>query len=310
MSKPKRERVQLRPLNGIVLLDKASGVSSNTALQEVRFLFRAQKAGHTGALDPLASGMLPICFGEASKVAGYLLGEDKAYDVTAKLGVVTDTDDSDGVAIRERGVPALTFEQVQEALQPFIGHIAQRAPIYSALKQGGEPLYAKARRGEVVEAPVRQVFVRKIALLDVSGGMIKMRIECGSGTYIRSIVRDLGEALGCGAHVTALRRVWVTPFAEDQMMTVEQLKQGAEGDVGVLPLEVALAHWPKITLSGDEVRDLSHGKRVKAATGLSPETRLLQTADGTALGFVDITEEGEIRGKRMFSWIQDPKFHG
>lgn len=309
MSKPKRERVQLRPLNGIVLLDKASGVSSNTALQEVRFLFRAQKAGHTGALDPLASGMLPICFGEASKVAGYLLGEDKAYDVTAKLGAVTDTDDSDGVVIRKRAVPSLSFEQVQQALLPFVGHIAQRAPIYSALKQGGEPLYAKARRGEVVEAPVRQVFVRRIDLLEVAGDVVKMRIECGSGTYIRSIVRDLGETLGCGAHVTALRRLWVTPFTQEQMSTFAQLQTGAESDVGVLPLEVALAHWPKLTLSGAHVRDLSHGKRVKPDVALEHGTRLLETSGGTALGIVDITEEGEIRAKRMFSWVQNPQFH-
>lgn len=307
MSAAKRERVALRPVHGIVLLDKASGISSNTALQQVRFLFRALKAGHTGALDPLASGMLPICLGEASKVAGYLLGEDKAYEVTAKFGAVTDTDDSDGQIIRECPVPVLSREAIEAAVKPFIGEIRQRAPIYSALKQGGEPLYAKARRGETVEAPVRTVQVRDIEVLEVGADTLKLIVTCGSGTYIRSIVRDLGEALGSGAHVTALRRLWVAPFKPEQMHPFAQMQ--AADEAFILPIEAALSGWPKITLDGPQVRDLSHGKPVATALGGGEPLYVLQTAQGVALGLVTVSETGEVRAKRLFSWIQDPQFH-
>ena len=199
-------RLPLRSVDGLLLLDKPAGMSSNAALQRVRKHFRAEKAGHTGSLDPLATGLLPICFGEATKVAGLMLGARKAYDTEARLGVVTDTDDADGQVLREREVPLLDAHAVERVLKAYIGRISQRPPIYSALKQGGEPLYAKARRGEIVEVPEREVDVHALELLSINGTSLRLRITCGSGTYVRSLVRDIGEDLGCGGHVVALRR--------------------------------------------------------------------------------------------------------
>src|SRR5688572_24333118 len=207
-----RPRTVFRKLDGLLLLDKPQGLSSNQALQRVRHLFRADKGGHTGSLDPLATGLLPLCFGEATKIAGLLLGSAKAYETTAVLGLTTDTDDADGAPLLERPVPALDEAAIESALAPLRGPIRQRAPVYSALKQGGEPLYAKARRGEIIEAPERDVVVHRFELIERDGPRLRLHVECGSGTYVRSLVRDLGEALGCGAHVATLRRSWVDPF--------------------------------------------------------------------------------------------------
>src|SRR4249919_43449 len=223
MSRQKLPRTVFRQLDGILLLDKPAGLSSNEALQKVRHLFRAEKGGHTGSLDPLATGLLPVCFGEATKIAGHLLVNNKAYETVAKLGITTDTDDADGLTLRERDVPALTAAQLEQAICPLIGRISQRPPIYSALKQGGEPLYLKARRGESIDVPTREVDVQAIEILHFTGQEISLRVTCGSGTYVRSLVRDLGEALGCGAHVVSLRRLWVDPFHEPRMRTLAQL---------------------------------------------------------------------------------------
>lgn len=208
-----------RKLDGILLLDKPQGLSSNQALQRVRHLFRAEKAGHTGSLDPLATGLLPVCFGEATKIAGNLLGSRKAYDTVARLGIVTDTDDAEGQPLRERPVDRYDIATIDAALRGLTGRIQQVPPIFSALKRGGEPLYAKARRGEVIELESRPIDVHAFELLseqdllDGDAPQLRLHVECGSGTYVRSLVRDLGEALGCGAHVAELRRLWVDPSA-------------------------------------------------------------------------------------------------
>ncbi len=215
-----RPKIRFRPLDGILLLDKPAGMSSNAALQVARRLFRAEKGGHTGSLDPLATGLLPLCFGEATKLAGLLLGSDKAYEAGVVLGATTDTDDADGKVLLQRPVPRLDRAALEAVLARFTGTLQQRAPVYSALKQGGEPLYARARRGEVIEAPVREVVVRSIELLDCDAGQLRLRVTCGSGTYIRSLARDLGEVLGCGAHIASLRRLWVDPFRQPQMHTL------------------------------------------------------------------------------------------
>ena len=226
----KKPRTVFRALHGLLLLDKPAGLSSNQALQQARHLFRAEKAGHTGSLDPLATGLLPICFGEATKIAGLLLGSRKAYETVAVLGATTDTDDADGQVLLERPVPALDDATIEAALAPLRGAIRQRAPIYSALKQGGEPLYAKARRGEAIEAPERDVVVHDLRLLERDGPRLRLHVECGSGTYVRSLVRDLGETLGCGAHVAVLRRLWVDPFTQPRMFTLDELRALAERD--------------------------------------------------------------------------------
>jgi tRNA pseudouridine55 synthase len=305
----KRERTVFRPLDGILLLDKPPGMSSNQALQRVRHLFRAGKAGHTGSLDPLATGLLPVCFGEATKVAGYLLGNRKAYETTAVLGLTTDSDDADGAPLRERPVPSLSAADLEALLPRFIGRILQRPPIISALKQGGEPLYAKARRGETIEVPEREVEVDAIELLGFEGDRFRLRITCGSGTYIRSIVRDLGELLGCGAHVAELRRLWVDPFRGAQMHALAELqaRREAEGEAAIesllLPVEAGLADWPRLQLDAGQAAALCRGQEVRLGPpfGATREVLAVDSAD-RALGLVTVGDDGSVRVKRLFRW--------
>ena len=305
-----RPRTIFRPLDGLLLLDKPAGMSSNQALQRVRHLVRAEKGGHTGSLDPLATGLLPVCFGEATKIAGYLLGNRKAYETTARFGVVTDTDDADGLPLLTRLVPPIDAAMIHAATRPLVGRISQRPPIYSALKQGGEPLYAKARRGEVIEVPEREVEVDAIEVLEVAGDAARLRIACGSGTYVRSLVRDLGEALGCGAHVEVLRRTWVDPFRAPRMHTLEELValagQGeAALDACLLPVEAGLAGWPEAVLDADAARRIGQGQFVAVAA--PPGGVKISDANGRCLGLGEVDAEGVLRPKRLFNWasVQD-----
>ncbi|RDI99602.1 tRNA pseudouridine(55) synthase TruB [Dyella solisilvae] len=267
MSK-KKSRIRFRDLHGIVLLDKPLGLSSNEALQAVRKgIFRAEKGGHTGALDPLATGLLPLCFGEATKIAGMLLGSRKAYIAECRLGVTTTTADLEGEVVQQRPIPTLTDEAIEQALAKLRGRITQIPPAYSAIKQDGEPLYLKARRGEVVDVPAREVEVYELDLLSRSNDTLTFQVECGSGTYVRSLAVDLGEDLGCGAHLTALRRLWVEPFREPAMLTLDQLKElAAQGDeallTALLPVSAGLAGLPVVHL--DEARSLavSQGQQI------------------------------------------------
>jgi len=251
-----------RDLSGILLLDKPVGLSSNKALQKVRHLFEAKKAGHTGSLDPLATGLLPICFGEATKIAGYLLGSRKAYAAECRLGVTTTTDDAEGEVVQSRPVPMLSDVQMEAALATLRGRIVQTPPAYSAIKQGGVALYKRARRGEDVQAPAREVVVDRLELSAHTGDTLHLRIECGSGTYVRSLARDLGEHLGCGAHLTALRRLWVDPFREPAMYTLAQLEQicAASGIAGLdallLPLEQGLSELPALNVNDEQAAQL------------------------------------------------------
>ncbi|SJZ68074.1 tRNA pseudouridine(55) synthase TruB [Novilysobacter spongiicola] len=303
-----RPRTKFRSLDGLLLLDKPAGLSSNQALQRVRHLFRAEKGGHTGSLDPLATGLLPICFGEATKIAGLLLGASKAYETVAVLGLTTDTDDADGQVLREREIPQLDAAAIEAALVPLRGAIRQRAPIYSALKQGGEPLYAKARRGESIEAPEREVQVHSIELLERDGPRLRLHVECGSGTYIRSLVRDLGEALGCGAHVECLRRLWVDPFRGQPMFTIEALQalseQGGEALEGcLLPISAGLSDFPAVTLDGQQATRLSHGQSLQMPAPAEPcEPVAIYGPAGQVLGLGSMDGGGLLRPRRLFSW--------
>lgn len=300
-------RTVFRPLDGILLLDKPAGLSSNQALQRARHLYRAEKGGHTGALDPLATGLLPLCFGEATKIAGLLLGGRKAYEAEVVLGVVTDTDDADGQVLRERPVPALDRARVEAALAPFLGRIRQRPPIYSALKLGGEPLYAKARRGETIEVPEREIDIESIELRDLAGDRLRLAVTCGSGTYIRSLARDLGEALGCGGHIAVLRRTWVEPFTAPRMFTLDALQalagEGGEAalDALLLPVEAGLAHFPAVALDPAQARRIAQGQPVAVAG--PPETELnLTDLNGRSLGLGRRGEDGQVWPKRLFRW--------
>lgn len=301
-----RPRIQFRRLDGIVLLDKPAGMSSNTALQVARRLFRAEKGGHTGSLDPLATGLLPLCFGEATKIAGLLLGSAKAYDAEIVLGKTTDTDDADGVVLRERAVPSISREQLESALAGLTGRILQRAPIYSALKQGGEPLYVKARRGEAIEAPEREVHVQEIEILAHEGERLSLRVTCGSGTYIRSIARDLGEVLGCGAHITALRRLWVEPFMTPRMIGLDALREvaerGTEGDLQewLLPISDGLSGFGRVELDPGQATRFCLGQRLRNPEwpeGLAG----VFGQDGLPLGLGQVEADGRLSPQRRFN---------
>jgi tRNA pseudouridine55 synthase len=302
-----KAKTRFRPLDGILLLDKPQGLSSNQALQQARHLFRAEKGGHTGSLDPLATGLLPLCFGEATKIAGLLLGSAKAYETTAVLGLTTDTDDADGAPLLERPVPALDEAAIESALAPLRGPIRQRAPVYSALKQGGEPLYAKARRGEIIEAPERDVVVHRFELLERDGPRLRLHVECGSGTYVRSLVRDLGEALGCGAHVATLRRSWVDPFRESRMHTLDELRSlldtGGEQalEACLLPIEAGLAHFPRVELDAVATRRLGQGQGVDCAPGEEGPVAMFDSA-GRCLGIGQRTG-ARLAPQRLFRWV-------
>lgn len=302
-----RERTVFRDIDGILLLDKPAGLSSNQALQKARHIFRARKAGHTGSLDPLATGLLPICFGEATKIASYLLGSKKAYAAECRLGATTTTDDAEGEIVERRPVPEIDEATLESALRTLRGRIAQTAPVYSALKQGGVPLYKRARRGEEVVAPTREVDVFRLDVAEHSRDALKLDVECGSGTYIRSLVRDLGERLGCGAHLTSLRRLWVAPFMAPHMFTFAQIEELATGadpaslDAIALPLEAGLAVLPQLKVSTDEALMLRQGKRL-ALPARSPEALCCaRTMDGRVIALVEIDENGGVRVRRGFN---------
>lgn len=297
------DRLHQRAVNGILLLDKPQGLSSNQALQKAKRLFGARKAGHTGSLDPLATGLLPVCFGEATKVAGLLLGARKAYEAELRLGVRTDTDDADGEVVAQKPVPPLDAAAVETALQPLRGRIVQVPPAYSAIKQGGVALYKRARRGEAVDVPAREVEVDRLEVVGRAGDCLRLLVECGSGTYVRSLARDFGEHLGCGAHLTALRRLWVEPFRAPRMWTLADLavlaERGATAlDALLLPIEEAVAGLPSVRLDGAEAEHLRHGRRVVRA-GV-PAASLCRAVDEheRLVALVEVDGTGEVRVRR------------
>jgi tRNA pseudouridine55 synthase len=300
-------RLVFRDLHGILLLDKPLGLSSNQALQAARRILRAAKGGHTGALDPLATGLLPLCFGEGTKIAGTLLGSRKAYLAECRLGVTTTTADLEGEVVLERPLPELDEATLEAALATLRGHIVQVPPAYSAIKQGGEPLYVKARRGESIEVPAREVDVYRLELLERQGDSLKLLVECGSGTYVRSLAVDLGEALGCGAHLTALRRLWVEPFREPAMVTLEQLQQAvAQSDEALLshllPVAAGLSSLPAIHLDAQQTLAISQGQRIVPDAQVLPAGRCAAFADdGRLLALLEPDEEGSLRVVRGFN---------
>ncbi len=260
-------RRRFRKLNGILLLDKALGVSSNKALQDARFLFQAEKAGHTGSLDPLASGMLPICFGEATKVSAFLLDSDKRYVTAATLGYVSTTGDAEGEKLNPRSIPMLDEEKIEAVLSRFRGEISQIPPMYSALKKDGQPLYKLARQGVEIEREARTIVIHELRLLEYTETSLTLDVRCSKGTYIRTLVEDIGEALGCGAYVAMLRRESVDPFVEYPMHTLESLRQLVEQgqdalDAVLLPMDAALPHVPAVTLDETGAVRIRQGQRL------------------------------------------------
>ncbi|MDH3353792.1 MAG: tRNA pseudouridine(55) synthase TruB [Chromatiales bacterium] len=301
----KRRRTQGRPVNGILLLDKPIGGSSNAALQDVKRIFKAAKAGHTGNLDPLASGMLPLCFGEATKISAFLLDSDKHYFGTCKLGVRTTTADCEGEVIEERSVPELSEAQIEAVLENFRGEIQQIPPMYSALKQNGVPLYKLAREGKVVEREARTVQIYGLTLVQFNGSdELELSVQCSKGTYIRTLVEDIGEALGCGAHLIQLRRTKVGPFEESGMVTMEQIElAAAEGnhalDALLLPMEDALKSWPDIILSENSLFYVLQGQAVQVPQAPSEGLVRLFAQGGRFIGVGQVLDDGRIGPKRL-----------
>lgn len=302
----RRHRTGARDLHGILLLDKPLGMSSNKALQMAIAILRAAKGGHTGALDPLATGLLPLCFGEATKIAGSLLGARKAYVAECRLGITTTTADREGEIVEQRPVPALDDAVIENALARFRGRIVQVPPVYSALKQDGEPLYLKARRGETVQAPPREVEIDRLELISRTEDVLSLLVECGSGTYIRSLAVDLGEQLGCGAHLTGLRRTWVDPFRQPSMVTLEQLREAAgPGDEAldrvILPMAAGVADLPALHFDGPDSLAVSQGRQIPWPNEAPGARCAAFGSDGRLLALVDRDEQGRVRILRGFN---------
>lgn len=303
----KRRRPCGRDIQGILLFDKPAGMSSNAALQEVKRLFYAQKAGHTGSLDPLATGLLPICLGSATRASGFLLDADKHYELTCQLGVTTTTGDAEGDIVTSNDVPELNIGAVDTLLQArFTGRISQIPPMYSALKHNGRRLYDLARKGIEVEREPREVTIHKLELLNIDNASMKITVHCSKGTYVRTLVEDIGKALETGAYVKQLRRTAVMPFDKPQMHPLEELRQlkinaPEELDKLLLPAEAALVNYPDIRLSANSVFYLRQGQAVQVPH--APTSGWVRLYDGNAgfIGMGTIQDDGKIVPKRLFS---------
>ncbi|ROR32094.1 tRNA pseudouridine(55) synthase TruB [Inmirania thermothiophila] len=299
-----QRRANRRNVSGVLLLDKPPGITSNRALQIVKRLYRARKAGHTGSLDPLASGLLPVCLGEATKLSGFLLGADKRYWVRVRLGVRTETGDADGAVVEERPVPALERAAVEAVLARFRGEIEQIPPMYSALRHQGERLYRLARQGQEVERRPRRVTIHALALVGMEGETLEIEVHCSKGTYIRTLAEDIGEALGCGGHVAALRRTGVGPYGAEGMVTLEQVREAAEAgtdalDRLLLPMESALAAWPEIRLDADAAYYLRQGQPVLVPRAPTAGWVRLYAPDAAFLGVGEILDDGRVAPRRL-----------
>ncbi|GAA5103548.1 tRNA pseudouridine(55) synthase TruB [Orbus sasakiae] len=278
-----------RDIHGVLLLDKPTGLTSNDALQKVKRLFTAQKAGHTGALDPLATGMLPICFGESTKFSQYLLDSDKRYRVIARLGQRTDTSDSDGQIIAEKPV-LITQMDIEQALTHFRGDIMQVPTMFSALKHQGRPLYEYARQGITIEREARPITIYENRFIAFNDNQLELEIHCSKGTYIRTIIDDLGEMLGCGAHIIYLRRIHVSTYPAEKMVTLEYLQQHKDDiellESLLLPVDSPVQDYPIMTLSFAQGTDILLGRTIEVnPLSSTPQiVRLYQQMDFIGVG--------------------------
>lgn len=296
-----------RDVSGILILDKPMGASSNAVLQTVKHLYKAKKAGHTGSLDPLASGMLPICFGEATKFSQFLLNSDKAYWVQAKLGVRTSTSDAEGEVVNERVVPALTQHQLTVALQAFQGETEQVPSMFSALKFNGQPLYKLARQGIEVDRPARRIFVYAIDFIHYEKQILTFKLHCSKGTYVRTIVDDLGEALQCGAHVISLRRTTVGAFETGCMQDLTVLESLCHSDADdmsaldqiLLPVSAAIEHFPILILSESMASLVRQGQPVFLPDAPVNGFVTLKTQSRVLIGVGEMTDDGRVAPKRL-----------
>lgn len=294
------------PVNGVLLLNKPLTISSNVALQRAKRIFNAKKAGHTGSLDPLATGMLPICFGEATKFSQFLLGADKYYTATAKLGEKTETGDVEGAVIETRAVPSMTEQELEVILDDFRGKSQQVPSMYSALKHQGRPLYTLARQGITVDREARDIEVHKLELVDFKAETFTINVHCSKGTYIRNLVEDIGEMIGCGAHVTALHRTGVATFSQD-MYSLEQLaeyqEQASEQLLAcLLPIDVLVQKLDKTAVKNAEAVLLLQGQVIDfKAENSEKRMTALYDEQQRFIGVGEILPEGRVKARRMLS---------
>ena len=300
----KQRRRKGRSISGIIVLDKAVGLSSNKALQEVKWLFEANKAGHTGSLDPLATGVLPLCLGEATKVSQFLLNSDKRYRARIKLGIRTDSADSEGQVIAQCDEVNVSREQVEQALQSFKGETQQIPPMHSALKVDGVPLYKLAREGKTIPREARSICVYELELTDFHGDEIELEITCSKGTYIRTIADDLGQDLGCGAHIIALRRLQAGAFTEADCVSTDALREVKEKhgmdrlDQNLIPMDRAIEDLPEVNLPSIAASQFKNGQSV-LVRHLPEEglVRLYEEEQFIGIGCID--DDGKVAPKRL-----------
>ena len=292
-----------RDVHGVFLLDKPAGYSSSQAVQKIRWLYQARKAGHTGSLDPFATGMLPICLGEASKTAAFMLDAGKTYEASARLGEATSTGDIEGEVIRRAAVDIPGTERIEQVMAQFTGVIEQVPPMYSALKHRGRPLYELAREGKEVERAPRPVTIHRLELLDWEAPDLRFRVRCSKGTYIRVLAEDLAAALGTCAHLRALRRTEVEPFGAADMVSLDRLtamcESGAADDC-LLPPDAGLADWPVVTLDAPAATRFSHGNPVPASE-MAPGPVRVYSAAGALLGLGEVTARNLLKPKRIMN---------
>lgn len=319
MSKFKTRVRKGRIVDGIINIDKPLGYSSNKALQKVKYLLQAQKAGHTGALDPLASGVLPLCFGQATKISSYLLDSDKRYQATLQLGSVTNTGDKEGEIIRSVDVLPFSDDVLEQLIKRFLGKQTQIPPMHSAVKHEGQPLYKLARKGHEIERKAREIQIYELAIIEYSHPFLTIDVKCSKGTYIRTLAEDMGEALGCGAHLAALRRTEAGPFNLDSAFTIEEVTEAIERQAMeevLLPADLALQCYQSIYLTMEQHEDIKFGRQIllteKQFSELNfvPETshakHRIYSSEGTFLGLGDIHwderdfEQLFLRPKKMF----------
>ena len=307
-----RRRKSGRSVNGVLLLNKPIGLTSNKVLQKVRWIFDANRAGHTGALDPLASGVLPLCFGEATKFSQYLLDSDKYYRSTYTLGIKTETGDSEGTIVCQQDASHITRQQIEKEIHNFVGDIDQVPSMYSALKHNGQPLYKLARQGIEVDRPARRITITEYKITDFRPGpnpQVDVQVHCSKGTYIRSLSEDLGEALGCGAHVSALHRYKAGPFDEQQTVSLEALEALKEQneidqlDRLLMPVDTAVSDRPIIEINQIMAGYFQLGQEIS----VNKVFKQAQEGDivrvfregGDFLGIGTVTKDGKIAPKRL-----------
>jgi len=292
------------PIDGVLLLDKQQGITSNKALQQCRYLINAQKGGHTGALDPLATGLLPLCFGQATKVSSFLLDSDKTYAVSATLGEIRDTGDADGKVL-ERVAVSVSELEVKNALDSFIGEYDQVPPMYSALKVNGQPLYKLARQGIEIERKARRVTAYDIRYAGLEGVTLSFEVDCSSGFYVRSLVEDVGRMLGCGAHVKTLRRTRIGKLDVEDALTFNELEACTDAQTRIdklIAADLLLEKFPRVSLSIEQQVELQYGRVVNLVNTSNAELPWVRIygPEQTFLGLGKLNAQGQLAPKRLF----------